>query len=86
MIEDRFLKLKQEFYNSLPYNEYLYTDHWRMVRQLVLQRDDRECLFCGKRTTLQIHHNTYDHRGVEEFHLDDLITVCSRCHKKIHKL
>lgn len=70
---------------KIPYNEYLKTYYWRKVRYLVLKRDNFRCTICGEREPLNVHHKTYINKGNEIKHLDDLITVCDLCHKKIHK-
>jgi hypothetical protein len=33
---------------------------------------------------LQAHHRTYEHKGDELNHLDDLICLCKKCHKNFH--
>jgi hypothetical protein len=67
---------------DMPYQEYLQTDHWQELRQKALDRDGHCCRLCRSLDELQVHHNTYERRGMEE--LDDLITLCKRCHRKFH--
>lgn len=43
------------------------------------KRDNYRCVDCGKTTGLEAHHIIQD---VEE--LDNLITLCHACHKKMH--
>ena len=55
---------------------------WSMIRQTVLERDNYCCQICDglKGTTLHIHHILKRVEGGTD-HLDNLITVCNRCHK-----
>lgn len=68
------------------YQEFLNSDYWQDVRQLVLARDNHTCQGCGVTTNLHVHHMTYEHHGSEHEHLDDLITLCEVCHCKVHGL
>lgn len=82
------LTLKQR--REMPYKDYLQTDYWKTVRGFVLERDGHRCRLCGRvreeGVILHIHHSTYEHRGDEMNHPDDLITLCEDCHKNYHKL
>lgn len=51
----------------------------------VLQRDNYQCRSCGAggMNTLHIHHIKYRSRGGDDTE-DNLITLCFRCHKKLH--
>lgn len=40
---------------------------------------DRGCRVCGSLKDLEIHHRTYARFGKEQ--LDDVTTLCSRCHE-----
>ncbi len=52
---------------------------------MALDRDDYSCLRCGKITSLQVHHIHYN--GIEkmDFTIAQLETVCTHCHKAIHR-
>ena len=69
----------------MPYAEYLQTDHWKRVRQMKLNRSDGRCEKCPARKNLQVHHKTYEHRGLEDYYLDDLILLCDICHRLEHQ-
>lgn len=69
----------------LEYSNYLKSDYWKKVRFLVLKRDGRKCTMCESKSRLEVHHIKYDNRGNELNHLQDLTTLCSNCHKTIHK-
>lgn len=68
----------------MSYSEYLKTEKWSNIRELVLQRDNNKCRHCNKVDNLHIHHLTYANIYNEEDNLSDLITLCSRCHSKEH--
>ena len=63
------------------YSEYLATPEWASRRALRLKRDANVCQDCGE-VASEVHHLTYEHIGVEE--LDDLISLCKRCHAIRH--
>jgi len=60
-------------------------DEWRVIRQSILERDDYSCAICkrvgGK---LEIHHIVSRKRGGAD-HPDNLITLCSDCHRRVPK-
>lgn len=66
------------------YEGYLQSAHWRHVRGLALARDGYRCRQCRARHGLQVHHLTYRHLWHEEEHLEDLRTLCRRCHRRAH--
>lgn len=50
-----------------------------------LNRDDYTCQYCKtKKGTLHVHHIVYRSNGGADT-LDNLITLCKECHKKLHK-
>lgn len=49
-----------------------------------LQRDEYTCQFCGTRRNLEVHHLLYrSHGGKDD--LDNLLTLCHRCHAAVHE-
>jgi hypothetical protein len=66
----------------MPYAEYLKTNHWQWVREEALNRAKWKCQLCARKTRLQVHHN-YARVGREL--PEDVIVLCSGCHKKHHK-
>lgn len=66
------------------YSEYLYSDEWSAIRNKALQKDNNKCLQCQSETALQVHHLTYENVGNET--LEELITLCTSCHKNIHQI
>ena len=68
---------------SMPYAEYLQTDHWKRVRRKALDHAEYRCARCGaSNTVLDVHHLSYKNRGCERN--EDLVVLCSPCHNKTH--
>jgi hypothetical protein len=71
------------YLKSIPYDEYLETEHWKHFRNEALKWAGHKCQLCSKEdTTLVIHHKTYENRGRETF--NDVIVLCEDCHKLVH--
>jgi len=68
---------------SMPYKEYLQTDHWKETRKKALHRANYKCQLCSNKDALNVHHNTYENRGQEKD--EDLIVLCQECHAKHHE-
>lgn len=68
----------------IDYAEYLASAKWRKVRQLALERAGQKCQICGSKNSLDVHHNTYDHLGNEDEHLEDLVVLCADHHHLYH--
>ena len=61
------------------------------LRKIVLEKDDWECQLCGKRKDqdrsliLHVHHiNPVKINPILQNDVDNCITLCKKCHKKIH--
>lgn len=65
------------------YADYLKSDAWKERRRRILARDGFKCVLCGSGINLNVHHLTYINKGHEED--DDLVTLCQKCHEKVHK-
>jgi 5-methylcytosine-specific restriction endonuclease McrA len=54
------------------------------LRKQVLQRDGWRCQVCSSKQNLQVHHK---HLRSQQGSDDDLnlITLCARCHKGLHR-
>lgn len=66
---------------SMPYDQYLRTEHWFRTRQMALDHYGRTCVLCDQGGA-EVHHRTYDRRGKER--LQDLIVLCRGCHGRYH--
>ncbi|MBV5347136.1 HNH endonuclease [bacterium] len=60
------------------------------LRKLVLARDDYACKICGNGldyAELHCHHITgIEQNPIESADVDNCITLCKKCHKKVHEL
>ena len=65
------------------YWRYLQSKQWQDTRKAVLYRDHYKCRNCGATRYLTVHHKTYSRFGHER--LSDLITLCRRCHREVHR-
>lgn len=61
-----------------------YGNDWSIQRTSCLQRDDYTCQQCGCTDSLEVHHWT-PYRFCYDNSLDNLVTLCSECHRWIHK-
>jgi 5-methylcytosine-specific restriction endonuclease McrA len=66
---------------SMPYAEYLQTEHWNEVRLVAIKRYLNQCL-CGK-DAKDAHHVNYDRKGFER--PEDVIALCRECHTLWHE-
>lgn len=69
--------------HTMPYDEYLETDHWRHTRNAALAAASYACQVCNDSRGLDVHHRTYERRGCES--LADLTVLCGACHELFHK-
>jgi len=73
------LKTKKQLYN-----DYLRSETWRQMRQVILERCQNHCEDCGELCDkLHIHHLTYARFGKEW--TTDLQALCITCHEKPEK-
>ena len=79
----KLLKVPVELYEN--YRVYLKSDVWRELRQQRFRLDGHRCTRCGYiGTDKQVHHTHYEGIKDMDFSLDQLETVCTYCHKRIH--
>lgn len=64
------------------YKKYLASDEWKAKRDERMRMDRYLCTDCGSPWNLVVHHIRYDNVYHEK--MDDLATLCRRCHKAIH--
>ena len=64
------------------YLNYLESDQWHTIRNIVLMRAKHKCEKCGSREHLQTHHLNYN--TVFNESLNDLILLCRNCHSRFH--
>ena len=68
----------------MKYTEYLQSSYWKQVARAVKARAGNRCQVCNSRKELCAHHRTYENKGNEMNHLDDLTCLCLRCHTLFH--
>lgn len=72
-----------EHLRTMPYTEYLKTEHWQVTRNRALKRANFKCQVCNtNQRQLHVHHRTYVNRGDEQN--ADLIVLCADCHQTFH--
>lgn len=67
---------------TMPYADYLQTEHWQEKRRSALKSAHFRCQLCNTQDELHVHHRTYERRGEEN--MKDLIVLCKNCHAKFH--
>lgn len=68
---------------SMPYDEYLKTEHWKRFSNEAVKFARYRCELCNKdHVRLNVHHKTYENRGRETF--NDVIVLCDECHAMVH--
>lgn len=77
-VDDCFL----EKYHGRNYDEYLQSESWKSKRKVILNRDNHTCQSCLSERATQVHHLTYDRKYNEL--PNDLVSLCSDCHREIH--
>lgn len=70
---------------AMPYQEFLETEYWMVVRNYVVKGAESKCKVCGEGGSLEVHHRSYKHHGQEHLYLADLEALCRACHEIKHK-
>jgi len=72
---------------SVRYDEYLKSDHWKNLRLSVLKRARFKCERCASEGKVNnadhVHHINY--KNLHDVETTDLLAVCGKCHKRIHR-
>ena len=63
------------------YKEFLKTEEWKQIAQMVKERDGHKCVICGSTENLNAHHIGYEGDCLDE---NDIVTLCNRCHECLH--
>lgn len=71
---------------ALPYQEYLQSDYWKLIRKCAIEQHGGICQRCRRwdRGQIDVHHTRYLNRGEEYRYLDDLKILCHECHTDAH--
>ncbi len=57
---------------------------YEQLRQQILRRDNWKCQFCGTMSNLEVHHTEFRSRSGEDSE-ENLITLCTACHARVHR-
>lgn len=68
---------------SRPATSHPNLSHWKEVSLQSYMRDGGRCRLCNSTADLHQHHRTYERFGYER--LEDITTVCTKCHKLFHQ-
>lgn len=66
------------------YEDYRQTDYWKRVADATKAKAGYRCQVCNSPHDLAAHHRTYEHRGREIEHIEDMTCLCRRCHGIFH--
>ncbi len=56
---------------------------YESLRQQILRRDGWRCQSCGSMSNLEVHHREFrSHSGIDAE--ENLITLCTACHARVH--
>lgn len=69
-----------------PERQSIYASHkWKVLAKAVKTRDGKKCVECGSTEGLHLHHiKAWSSHPELRFDEDNIITLCSQCHKKAH--
>jgi 5-methylcytosine-specific restriction endonuclease McrA len=57
---------------------------YESLRQQILRRDGWRCQLCGTMSNLEVHHRKFrSHSGADSE--ENLITLCTACHTRVHR-
>lgn len=57
---------------------------WRIIRRLVLERDDYRCRACGSKDSIDVHHVQFRSAGGSSTDPKNLVALCRICHQDLH--
>ena len=72
-------------YNSRLYRDYLQSPLWQIISSKVKWNAHYKCERCGSTKHLQVHHKSYEFKGVEFLAFHELECLCAECHKAEHQ-
>lgn len=64
------------------YREYLQSQLWYDIKSRILKRDSYRCRLCRNKGLIP-HHNSYSLDSLAGKNIDDIVTVCKKCHELI---
>ena len=82
-LSERKIQNRRENYWD-DYDEYLKSEKWMKIRDIVLERDNYKCQSCLDAQAEQVHHT--DGRFRKNEPIFTLVSVCTRCHEIITEI
>lgn len=76
---------KNPLFGWSTYQDFLASDEWAAIREVIVTRADARCEVCGAEEPLHVHHIVYSKQWGEEDH-EELAALCERCHTQVHWL
>lgn len=68
------------------YQKQLKHELWLKKRKTILERDCYQCLRCGSKCNLEVHHTKYYmDKYAWEYPNSTLVTLCRECHENVHQ-
>jgi hypothetical protein len=64
--------------------EYLGTPYWRIARNRALARSAHSCDKCETSDNLNVYHLDWKYIKDDNYHIDNLVVMCDKCHKLWH--
>jgi hypothetical protein len=78
---NRFLD-RNGYLRQMPYEEFLKSVYWKDFKVYLLGQRGAKCEQCGTvNSALELHHLTYEHRGLEFFYQNEIQILCRACHE-----
>lgn len=72
-------------HSQMPYEDFLRSTYWYVVREYVKASTFWQCSICRSTGKLHVHHTNYLFRGQEHIRWhEDLKVVCPACHRLHH--
>jgi hypothetical protein len=86
MVLSRIPATAQKAQARKSYQDYLQSERWQTLREVMLTQAERRCQLCNAdNVELNVHHRSYERiRTAEE--AKDLVVLCKACHEKFHGL
>lgn len=78
----RQIKCKRTSEVVTSYKDYLKTEHWKLTKKSFLVTVKHNCMKCGIKEKLEVHHITYKDLGNEKN--NQLSLLCRSCHQNTH--
>jgi len=89
-LENAYIAYDEKIINhikNMPYNLFLQTPYWKAISEYKRGKAGFKCELCNSnKSSLNVHHRTYEIRGKEIFNLPKLIVLCEKCHLKFHDI